>query len=71
MARYAQDGIKHFYFMMLQKEEVRNSAVFQNLVEGSVQELHYTSLSTPREKAISADLPIIVATPTAMYRNGL
>ena len=28
MREYAEEGIEHFYFMMLQKDEVRGEGVF-------------------------------------------
>lgn len=31
MSKYADEGIKHFYFMMLQKEEVNGYSTFHIL----------------------------------------
>ena len=67
MRDYAKEGIKHFYFMMLQKDEV--SIIY------IVHCVHYRtittiSLSTLRNEAVLADLQTIVAIPTVTSQNG-
>lgn len=69
MRDYALEGIEHFYFMMLQKDEVSHSPnlVFRPII------LSYCSfsLSTQQKAEELVVSPTTAATPTVMSQNGL
>lgn len=65
MRDYAQEGIQHFYFMMLQKDEVGCSRLLL-LNTLSI----FASLSMQRKVVALVDSQIIAAIPTALSLNG-
>lgn len=63
MAAYAQEGIRHFYFMMLQKEEVGHSLAIRDVsLMGSISML--------RRKVGSDDLQTTLVIQIPRCRNG-
>jgi hypothetical protein len=68
MREYAEEGIQHFYFMMLQKDEVRLIPDFQAL---PLLIFSLSSLSMLRRMAGLGALPITAAILIAMSPSGL
>jgi hypothetical protein len=62
---YAESGIRHFYFMALQKDEVRMTAPCAGRLRIGL------STSTRPEKGAVVASSITLATPTATWQNGL
>lgn len=69
MRQYAEEGVKHFYFMMLQRDEVRYFT-FWFLHRPLMVLCRVFSISMLRSEVVSGDSQIIVAIPTATLRNG-
>lgn len=65
MQQYAEEGIKHFYFMMLQKEEVSLSRFPACLPEADSD-----STSTRRRRVALGGSRITHVTPTPRCRSG-
>lgn len=66
MRLYAEEGIRHFYFMMLQKDEVCNGS--ESCVSLYLPVKH--SLLMPPNVAELVVSPTIVVTRTVMSLNG-
>lgn len=65
MRDYAEEGIRHFYFMMLQKDEVsEHRRTLMHLLKFPKSSL------TRRKVEVLAALPTIVVIRTAMLQNG-
>jgi len=73
MQQYADEGIQHFYFMMLQREEVQLCARLHTRISIADCRLPYPfdSISTRQRKVVSLGLPTTHAIRTVMSRNGL
>ena len=68
MRQYAEEGIRHFYFMMLQKDEVRH----HSFIGSSRNEpCLFRSSLMPLSAGASVDLLTTAAIRIAMSRNGL
>lgn len=67
MRQYAEEGIRHFYFMMLQKDEVRSVPTYLLYFPLTV----FISSLTPQSAAALVGSPITAATRTAMWQGGL
>ena len=71
MRQYAEEGIRHFYFMMLQKDEVSSILELdrnQDLPADNIFTLGSSSMQ--RRRVESVDSPITVVIQIAMWRNG-
>lgn len=67
MQLYADEGIRHFYFMMLQKEEVSlKPSVIEKLAWTD-----YSSISMLPKREGSVGLRTILVIQIARYKNGL
>jgi hypothetical protein len=64
MRDYANEGIRHFYFMMLQKDEVRS------LAAARAKTLNEHSSWMPRKGVALVDLRTIPVIPIAMLQSG-
>lgn len=71
MREYGEEGIQHFYFMMLQKDQVRNQYQFQFLTcaHTITSKINLSSLM-PLKMAVSDASQTTVVTQTAMWLNG-
>ena len=68
MREYAEEGIQHFYFMMLQKDEVRLNSGFNHRL---FLPFSLSSLLMPRRMEGLGALPITAAILIAMSLSGL
>jgi hypothetical protein len=71
MQQYADEGIQHFYFMMLQKEEVIDSLGHNALTTVIERLAHFHSISTQQRKVVLPDSPTTHAIQTVTSQNGL
>jgi hypothetical protein len=66
LQQYADEGLRHFYFMMLQKEEVSRSSQPE-----SGNDTDYDSISMQRRKVELDVSQTTLVTPIVRCRNGL
>ena len=66
MREYAEEGIRHFYFMMLQKDEVKSTDVSSTYI--SILLLNSSSMQ--RNEVESVDLLTIAVIRTATSQSG-
>ena len=65
MQQYADEGIRHFYFMMLQKEEVSHQIQFSSV------DADRCSTLMQRKRAGLDVSPTTLVTQIVKFRNGL